>query len=201
MKKALKIRFADKDFSKKITLCSLHVTKVGKNLPCFSGGKSPISDNGNSVLSQYYHSATQGTVPMLNETSKVEIDDLGNPRFYKEMTININLCQYDFEGEPNENKFQVEFTFKANGDAADGDVINIETEIVDLENDDSLVIKELALGISETLIPDLLVSNTSFPQVMENTTTDITIGIFISYILFSYSFLILRYWRGSLGPF
>ena len=198
---AIKIRFADKDFSKKITLCSLHVTKVGKNLPCFSGGKLPISDNGNSVLSQYYHSATRGIVPMLNETSKVELDDLENPRYYKEMTININLCQHDFEGEPNENKFQVEFTFKANDNAVNGDVINIETEIVDLENDNSLVIKDIALEISETLIPDLLVSNTSFPEVMENTTTEIAIGTFIFCILSFYFFLILRYWKSSLGPF
>ena len=176
---AIKIRFADKDFSKKITLCSLHVTRVGRNLPCFSAEKSPISASGTSVLSQFYHSATQGIMPMMNDTSKVELDDLENPRFYQEMTMSINLCQFDFEGDPNENKFQVEFTFKANDNAADGDVINIETEILDIEKDTSVVIKEQGLTISESLIPDLLISNTSFPEVMDNTTTDIIIGTLI----------------------
>ena len=173
---SIQIRFADKDFSKKITLCGLYVTRVGKNLPCFSKGTSSDSATGNLILSQYYHSEIEGIMPLLNDTSKVELDGLGNPRFYKEMTLNINICQFDFDGDPNENRFDVEFTFKANENAADGDIINIETEIVDNENGDSLVIKEQALSISKMLVPDLLISNTSFPEVLENTTTDITIG-------------------------
>ena len=169
----IKVRVSDKDFSKKITLCGLFVTKVGKNLPCLSKAHEQLSTD--SAYAQFYTDQSQpiGVFPALNETDKVELDDLGNPKYFKEMSLYLDVCHYAYTNNPAEDKIQVEFTFKANENGGDGETVTIEAEVI---TDKSLV-KETTVTMSASGQPaNLLVSNTTYPEVLDNTTTVIEAG-------------------------
>ena len=141
------IRFSDKDFSKKISLCGIFITKVGENLPCLH----PQMDE-------------KAILPNSTDTLLVELDDLGNPIFYKEFSLPLDICQKTFSSDPAENKFQLEFTFKPNSAAADGDTINFEVEIKTEES----TLKEISITLSNSSDPGPYISNTSYPEVMAN---------------------------------
>ena len=140
----VKIQFADKDFSKKIQFCGVHVTKQGLNVPCIDF-------------------ATLPTFP--NDSSLIEVDDLGNAINYKEIYLDLSVCHYPMSKDPEESKFQVEITFKATDAAADGDVITLEASV-----DGGSTTKETSI-IMAAVQPDFVtISNTTYATIEENTT-------------------------------
>ena len=151
----LNIRFYsdDADFAEKITMCSLQVTKVGKNLPCLSQSWNDWTETGHNFHSYYTDKVTP----------KSHIIENG-------MEIFVDICQFDYSRDPEENKFQVEFTFKPTKKAKDGDIINIVGGIRGTNSDD-FVSKTQSITLSRSVSPsNFLISKTSFPKVMENTT-------------------------------
>ena len=138
----------DTDFDEKITMCSMQVTKVGKNLPCLS---TWVNYDKN-----YY-------------TNKVEpisrITENG-----KKMEMKVEVCHFDYSRDPEENKFQVEFTFKPTMKANEGDVINIVAEIESVFEPIKKS-KTQSITLSNSVSPsNFLISKSIFPRVMENTT-------------------------------
>ena len=138
----------DTDFDEKITMCSMQVTKVGKNLPCLS---TWVNYDKN-----YY-------------TNKVEpisrITENG-----KRMEMKVEVCHFDYSRDPEENKFQVEFTFKPTMKANEGDVINIVAEIESVFAPIKKS-KTQSITLSNSVSPsNFIISKSIFPRVMENTT-------------------------------
>ena len=152
----LNIRFfsEDADFAEKITMCSLQVTKVGKNLPCLAEDSLKLYPKNKPMWHSIY---TDKVAP------KSRITDNG-------MEIFVDVCHFDYSRDPQENKFQVEFTFKPTKKAKDGDIINIVGAIRGTFSSD-FVSKTQSITLSHSVSPsNFLISNSSFPEVMENTT-------------------------------
>ena len=98
---------------------------------------------------------------------------MGNPKYFKEISLYLDVCHYAYTNNPAEDKVQVEFTFKANENGGDGETVTIEAEVI---TDKSLV-KETTVTMSASGQPaNLLVSNTTYPEVLDNTTTVIEAG-------------------------
>ena len=153
----LNIRFFsdDADFAEKITMCSLQVTKVGKNLPCLSQSKRNIFTSATNWHSEY----TDKVAP------KSQIIENGNG-----MEIFVDICHFHYSRDPEENKFRVEFTFKPTKKAKDGDIMNIVGGIRGTFSED-FVSKTQSITLSDSVPPsNFLISKSSFPKVMENTT-------------------------------
>ena len=148
-------RSNDADFAEKITMCSLQVTKVGKNLPCLSNTKN-----------------LTGLLPRFKFTDKVWPEPYTfNKDGWDGMAINIDICHFEYSRDPEENKFQVEFTFKPTKKAKDGDVINIVGEVKSTYGA-LTTSKTQSITLSNSVLPsNILISKSSFPKVMENTTT------------------------------
>ena len=154
------IRFVDKDFSKKITFCGIYITKVGSNFPCTDVNKKM-------------------TFPNVTDGTKVELDEAGNVKHYKE----VSLEDYSFfcyvENVLNDeeaNSIQIELTFKANENAVEGDQVTMEV-IFEEANETSITEantakKEVTITLSNSTEPDVLISNLTYPMALDNTTLD-----------------------------
>ena len=148
-----RIKFADKDFSL-VHFCSIKVTKVGSNLPCLNQQQRSI-------------------FPNKTETSLVKLDDRGNPKAYKEIYLDLQVCHYQDSDSAEDNKFQVEVTFRLAAGAAEGDTVTIEA-VTNVGGDETS--KESIVTVSLDVPSYVLISNTTFAQVIENTTTPIYAG-------------------------
>ena len=143
-----KVRFYsnDTDFDEKITMCSIQVTKVGKNLPCLSTWNS---------FTKNYYTDKYDPIPT-------------NSQYGIGLQMKIEACHFDYSRDPAENKFQVEFTFKPTMKANEGDVINIVAEVESLWAPRT-VSSTQAITLSNSVVPsNFLNSKSIFPRVMEN---------------------------------
>ena len=86
------------------------------------------------------------------------------------MEMKVEVCHFDYSRDPEENKFQVEFTFKPTMKANEGDVINIVAEIESVFEPIKKS-KTQSITLSNSVSPsNFLISKSIFPRVMENTT-------------------------------
>ncbi len=148
-------RSNDADFTEKITMCSLQVTKVGKNLPCLSYAQHLMA-----IQPKYKY--TDKVAP----ESYITLDWDG----WNGMAMDIDICHFEYSRDPEENKFQVEFTFKPTKKAKDGDIINIVGEVKTTFGAKTTS-KTQSITLSNSVLPsNILISKSIFPKVMENTT-------------------------------
>ena len=170
-----KVTFKNKDNSEKITPCGLYITRVGKNIPCLSKIYRPAlttnyrDDDNNLNLLQYYTDK--------HDPEAYAVGDEG-------LSLEMEMCHYQWSKDPKENTVLAEFTFKANSNAAIGDEIIIEAEIERLSSRQHLigeqynerveapefkVSKELSVTISQA-DPSAIISNTTthYAEVMAN---------------------------------
>ena len=147
----------DEDILEKVTMCSMHVTKVGKNLPCLSKFTNTFKYDNLQTYSDEAPRAIFG-----NQSNAL-------------VSMFIDVCYFDFSSDPQENKFHVEFTIKPTEKAQDYDRIKIVGEIrghpdISSEKDKSTE-KQIEITLSKNVPPlNVLLSNISYPQVLENTT-------------------------------
>ena len=149
----VRIKFVDKDFSL-VEFCSIKVTKVGGNLPCINQQQRAI-------------------FPDKTESSLVKLNDRGNPKAYKEIYLDLNVCHYQDSTSTEENKFQVEVTFRLAAEAAEGDTVTIEAVTIVGIDETS---KESSLTVSLDVPSFVTISNTTYAEVLENSTTPIYAG-------------------------
>ena len=171
-----KVTFKAKDNSEKITPCGLYITRVGKNIPCLAKLYRPVltaeyEANGESNMHhlQFYTDK--------HEPEAYAIGDEG-------LSLEMEMCHYQWSKDPKESTVLAEFTFKANSNAAIGDEITIEAEIERLSSRQHLigeqyserveapefkVSKELSVTISQA-DPSAILSNTTthYAEVMAN---------------------------------
>ena len=151
----VRIKFADKDFSL-VNFCSIKVTKVGRNLPCINQQQ-------------------RATFPSKTETSLVKLDDYGNPSAYKEIYLDLTVCYFHNSDSAEENQFQVEVTFRLAAGAAEGDTVTIEA-VTNVGGGGDERSKETSVTVSLDVPSFVIISNTSYAEVIENTTTPIYAG-------------------------
>ena len=171
-----KITFKDKDNSEKITPCGLYITRVGKNIPCLAKLYRP-------VLTAEYEANGEGNMHHLqfytdkHDPEAYAVGDLG-------LSLEMEMCHYQWSKDPKESTVLAEFTFKSNSSAAIGDEITIVAEIERLSSRQHLigedyrerveapeftVSKELTVTISQA-DPSAIISNTTthYAEVMAN---------------------------------
>ena len=140
----------DEDISEKITFCGLHVTKVGKNLPCLSNFETNTPEN-----KQFY---TDKFAPKAN---------FGKMSMY----MYIDVCHIDYSSDPQDDMFHVEVTFRPTKEAQDGDIVNLRGLIKNYPDETKEAFQKISITLSKQISPsNVLLSNISFPQVKENTT-------------------------------
>ena len=169
-----KVTFKNKDNSEKITPCGLYITRVGKNIPCLAKLYRP-------VLTAEYEANGESNMHHLQFYT-----DKHDPEAYavgdEGLSLEMEMCHYQWSKDPKENTVLAEFTFKANSNAAIGDEITIEAEIERLSSRQHLigenerveapefkVSKELSVTISQA-DPSAIISNTTthYAEVMAN---------------------------------
>ena len=150
----VRLKFADKDFSELVNFCSIIVTKVGSNLPCINEQQKAI-------------------FPNKTETSLVKLDDNGNPSAYKELYLDLTVCYFPHSDDLQENKFQVELNLRPSASASGGETVTIEavTNVGGTETS-----KEISLTISADIPAFVTTSNSSYAEVIQNSTTPIYAG-------------------------
>lgn len=147
----VRVKFADKSFSELVNFCSIIVTRVGSNLPCINQQQRAI-------------------FPNKTESSLLKLDDNGNPRAYKELYLDLTVCYYPHSDDLQENQFQLELNLRPSSKAAGGETVTIEavTNVGGAETS-----KEITLQISAA-VPDFVTAdNTSYAEVLQNSTTPI----------------------------
>ena len=169
-----KVTFKNKDNSEKITPCGLYITRVGKNIPCLAKLYRP-------VLTAEYEANGESNMHHLQFYT-----DKHDPEAYavgdEGLSLEMEMCHYQWSKDPKDNTVLAEFTFKANSNAAIGDEITIEAEIERLSSRQHLigenerveapefkVSKELSVTISQA-DPSAIISNTTthYAEVMAN---------------------------------
>ena len=151
----VRIKFVDKDFSF-VDFCSIKVTKVGRNLPCINQQQ-------------------RATFPSKTESSLVKLDDYGNPAAYKEIYLDLTVCYFHNSDSAEENKFQVEVTFRLTAGPEAGNTVTIQA-VTNVGAEETS--KESSVTVSLDVPSFVTISSTKYAEVIENTTTPIYAGSF-----------------------
>ena len=152
----------------------MYITRVGKNIPC-------LAKLNRDALTTAYGANDEHNMHHLQFYT-----DKHDPEAYavgdEGLSLEMEMCHYQWSKDPKENTVLAEFTFKANSNAAIGDEITIEAEIERLSSRQHLigenerveapefkVSKELSVTISQA-DPSAIISNTTthYAEVMAN---------------------------------